>query len=78
MEEKSEVLDIKCPKCNSRKIEISELWQGNYNWSIGEDGTIISSGQSHSSMSGTGKYEAKCSCGHIWKIRKKIDLKYEI
>ncbi len=59
---------IKCPKCKSDSLILIELWKGHSiswdqvgGWFIKPEG-ILEPGDPYS-------VEAKCICGHMWKIR---------
>lgn len=67
---------IVCPKCKSKKLDISETAEGSfYNWTFDKNGEIDSGFMGN--ICGTSKYYGEClDCKYIWKIKKKINLEY--
>ncbi len=67
---------IICPKCKSKRLNISELAVGSfYNWTFDKNGYFDDGCMGE--ISGTSKYHGEClDCKYIWKIKKEINLEY--
>lgn len=64
---------ICCPKCRSRNLVLTELWEHTIQWSV-TDGWMDKAGGSLEPVGPTG-VEAKCAgCGHWWTARNAAEI----